>query len=440
MTFEDQNNQLGENFFQRTFGRGWKNKDNPAYLNWQGCEFILKADCNLDCKYCYLNKYGEKLYPSKLSADRKNLINNSRMVLEWMVENEYDPHMELFSGEPLIDDTSYTVLNDVLDILGPSKNKQSIVIPTNYTFLLERGRTEQLEALLEKSVRVGRPIRLSASFDGKYMEQNRPMKGDVPDLRDDAYYDSCFAFNKKWGFGYHPMVYSSDIEKWKENFLWFQKKLEQHKMPWVSIYLLEVRNKEWTNDDLYHYSEFIRFLYLYAWEKCDQNYKTFSDFLFKDKGFNILSSMFTRIGRGIGCSIQGTMFIRLGDLAVVPCHRTMYPEFIYGKLKTDGKKITGLKIDKPELMSAIYSLNASRFPYCATCVIRPLCTQGCLGSQYEELGELFTPIPTVCRMYHVKVRTAIETLKYMGVYNRIKSVCTQEKINALNEVEGLMRT
>jgi hypothetical protein len=57
------------------------------------------------------------------------------------------------------------------------------------------------------------------------MEENRPYKSnlDLPIevIRDDAYYDKCFDFVKNNGGGFHPMIYSKNIEKWKDNFLWF---------------------------------------------------------------------------------------------------------------------------------------------------------------------------------------------------------------------------
>jgi len=61
-----------------------------------------------------------------------------------------------------------------------------------------------------------------------------------------------------------------------------------------------------------------------------------------------------------------------------------------------------------------------------------------LGSQYEETGDLFTPIPTVCRMYHVKVKTMIECFRDLGVYERIRGILSEEKVFALEEFERLM--
>jgi len=35
--------------------------------------------------------------------------------------------------------------------------------------------------------------------------------------------------------------------------------------------------------------------------------------------------------------------VRAGDLSIIPCHRTSYQKFIYGKYKTENNKIIGIE-------------------------------------------------------------------------------------------------
>lgn len=476
--FKDENNKLIESFLERTFYTGWRNPEDKQFENFGSLEFILNYKCNLSCKYCYVTRFGKELYPPEIS-DEKTVLRNLRTLLRWVKENNFYPKIELFSGEPLVQPIAFKALNIIIDELkGDTPRK--IVIPTNYTFLLSDKLTAKVENLIKKGKNNNVELLLSASFDGKYCESNRPFIGNITstsvspariwswelrnnsDPRDDAYYDKAFAFTKKWGFGFHPMVYSEHIEDWKKNFLWFQENFQKVGHPWWYLYLLEVRNAEWSDKQLQDYMEFIKFLWRWSYRKCG-NIKNLINFIFKQKGFNILQSPLSTVGRGLGCSIQGTVFVRLGDLAIVPCHRTIYEPLIYGKFKTEsglrdvkgytrkngttvkdyvqdlGDQITGVEAKNAEFMIGVYSLDSANFPYCESCLINPLCNRGCLGAQYEITGDPFTPIPTVCKMYHAKIRAMIEVFGELRIFDEVLNIVNDDKREALLAVKEMMR-
>ena len=118
----------------------------------------------------------------------------------------------------------------------------------------------------------------------------------------------------------------------------------------------------------------------------------------------------------------------------MPCHRTSYPQFLYGNLKTDGEKVTGLNIRNPELMMGIYSLNGNNLPFCENCLIKPLCQKGCLGAQYETIGDLFTPIPTVCSLQHGKMIGLVRGLIETGLFDKVLNRINEEKCFALEQI------
>ncbi|GAH24385.1 unnamed protein product, partial [marine sediment metagenome] len=192
-----------------------------------------------------------------------------------------------------------------------AENKPAgIIIPTNFTFILDKEVTEKIENLIVRSRKIGISIHLSASIDGKYCEANRPFRAGGINIRDDDYYDKVFAFVKKWGFSFHPMLYSGYIGSWQNNFLWFQEMLKKYDIPWFNIYLLEIRNKEWSKDDILKFEEFIKFLIRWTFlVLCRGSVEEFMHFIFK-RGFNILESPLATTGRGIGCSIQSTLHVR----------------------------------------------------------------------------------------------------------------------------------
>lgn len=437
MTYQQENDRLLSSFLERTFFKTWRNQE-EGYENFRTLELFMNTKCNLKCSYCYLANFGNELYPVEFQGD-KRVLANLEILLDWLLDNKLVPKLELFSGEPFVQNVSLQVLDMILDKFENMENKpEGIIIPTNYTFILDEALTRKIEGFIERSRKIGIPIRLSASIDGKYCEANRSFRSGESDPRDDDYYDKAFAFVKKWGFSFHPMLYSNRIASWANNFLWFQEMLKKHDIPWDNIYLLEVRNKEWGRNSILGFEGFIRFLIRWIFfVLCDGNAREFISFIFK-RGFNILQSPLTTIGRGLGCSIQSTIHVRLGDLAIVPCHRTSYEPFVSGHFVVDDGRITGIRADNPELFIGIISMQSRSQPMCESCLIKYLCSGGCLGSQFETTGDLFSPIPSVCRLEHAKIKAMVTAYKELGVFDLICARVNPEKRYALNMLEEIL--
>lgn len=433
-TFKEENDILINSFLNHTFIKGWS----KGLPNFEKVEIEIGTGCDLKCKYCYYNRYGEKLYPLKIQ-DPKLVYPNLEIFLDWMVKNNYRPEIDFFSGEPFAQELGFKGLELILEKFKPCKNKPPrIIVPSNFTFLLSEEKTKRVEKLLKYSRKIGIPIILSASIDGKYSEGNRPFVSGK-ETRNDKYYDKCFAFNKKWDFGFHPMVYSELIENWKKNFLWFQKNFKKFGIHFFNIYLLEVRNAEWNKKQIKEMINFIDFLVEWSYRvPCERNGDKFADLIFKKRGYNILSNAFSNTGRGIGCSIQATLMVRLGDLTIIPCHRTSYSPYILGKFLVKNGRIIGIESNNPELLIGEISLESNNIPVCETCPIKYVCSKGCLGSQFETTGDLFSPIPSVCLLEHAKIYALIKSLKRLGLYEKIYEQIDERKKSSLNVVEKLI--
>jgi radical SAM protein with 4Fe4S-binding SPASM domain len=429
MNYQDENDILVNDFFYRHFFSHKFKEENH-----QKIEIYYNTICNLSCKYCYLEKYHNKLYPS---YNKNTASKNYRILLDWISENEFEPILEIFSGEPLVqpiilDDIDYT-----LDMVKVNKLKvKGITIPTNSTFILNDKYFKRVKSLIKKGEEVGCRVFLSLSIDGKYCESNRPMKSGN-ELRDDKYYDKLFKFANEITAGFHPMIYSDKIDKWKDNFLWFQEMYKKYNIPWSNLYLLEVRNEEWTVEQINEYGEFLKFLLNWLYEKLEGDKTKFLDALFKHKGFNILTNTLSTVGRGLGCGIQSDISIRMNDLAIVPCHRTSYDFLIIGKFITKKDKIISIKSINPHMLIPTYGLDYKKSPYCETCPINTLCQLGCIGSQLESSGDIFTPIPTVCMLSFKKCFVIYEFLKEYNMLDMVKSKISQDTLRDLNNLEEL---
>jgi len=429
MNFKEENDELGKSFFERMYFDEWKKPAGERSGNRSTLELGSSYECNLECKYCYVERYGDELYPD---VDERTLYENAEKVVDWLIENGMNPDLELFAGEPLVKEVNFKILNMVLDKFEDVEKKpEKIVIPTNFTWIKSGKYMEKVEGLMEKSRKMDMPIRLSASIDGKYCADNRP-----PIKFTEKDYDKIFKFAKEWNMGFHPMIYSEEIENWKDNFLWFQEKFEEYDIPFDNIYLLEVRNREWSKKQINEFGEFLKWLIDWNVEKIGK--KNILDLVFA-RGFNILSHPFSTVGRGVGCSIQSTPMIRLADMGMGPCHRLSYDQFIMAELEEkEGSSDLGLKVHRPELLIGHVAFDNDYQPMCEKCVINKLCTGQCLGAMYEETGDMFSPIPNVCRLEFKKVVSFIEKFKELGVLKDIKVRVTDAKAVQIEKLEELI--
>lgn len=426
----NENDIIFKNLLGRTFFNGWKNPDDERLQNFRRLEITWDYKCNLRCTYCYYHKFGEQLF---VDSDDETKLDNLRMLLQWLKQNDYKPEIEFFSGEPLIKPAVFTALKMIIDFMKEYGGQ--ITIPTNFTWIKNMRILGEVDGLMEYGKRNGVEVLLSASVDGKFEDVNRPGVE-----RDDDYYNKVFNFAWKHQCGFHPMIYSENIEKWKENFLWFQEMLRKNNLPWNNIYLLEIRNEEWNDKQIKEFGKFIEFLVEWTWVKCGRNFERYYDFLIRGKGFNILNSILSTIGRGIGCGYQSMLYVRMGDLTIVPCHRTSYRPYISGGFIVEDKKIIDIYSGNIEYYIAGLSMDADTFPYCETCVIKNMCSHGCLGSQLESTGDPFTPIPSVCKLEFEKVAAMIRVYRKLDINELIMARLMPEKRNTYKYLEGIIKS
>lgn len=268
------------------------------------------------------------------------------------------------------------------------------------------------------------------------MEQNRPYIQDLDielgGIRDDDYYDRVFEYNSKTYGGFHPMVYSKNIKNWKKNFDWFQEMFEKHGIPWWAIYLLQVRNEEWTKEDIKDFGDFIDYLYEFLSKKL--NREDMADFILKD-GFNLLTQPYVSCGRGLTCAIQNQFSIRPSDLMMYPCHRTGYEDFYYGQMIEDEEEVLKFKCKNVEQLVSTYSIHKEALPMCSQCPIAVLCAGPCLGAQYESNKNLYAPIPSVCLLTYELAIRSIKNMKKYNIYGLIINRMDPEKMKAFTYLE-----
>lgn len=443
--FDKENQLVIKNFVDRKYihpvqkeGRAYR----PPII-----ELYITSDCDLKCTYCYLQKQQDKLYPKEF-RDMSTILGNLEKFLDWYDENGIYAQLNIFSGEFLaLGENTFKILDMLYDHASFRENSkiEMISIPSNMSFIQDEKRTAKIEAYFDKFIKIGVKVHISASIDGKILEQdNRPFKL-TQDNRDDVYYERVFKFLKKYNGGCHPMVSSHGIEKWIENYNWFTEMTKKH-LNNQSIMMLEVRDDDWTDEAIMHYLHFLDHVIEKDFrEKHNSDLNHFAKRIIEDHQTSYDNiALNYRDGGGsdrIGCMIQGALYVRLGDLSLVPCHRLSYSGFEYGKFEIKDDKIVDLLPGNIGLMTTIYALKSSSFPGCEKCEIKELCSKGCLGSQYEIHKDPFLPNKSVCKLYKAKFAFLFKKYEAMGVFkamnDHLKQTSVTRAFNQMRKDYGL---
>ena len=390
-------------------------------------ELDILPTCNQQCSYCYLKKHEDELYPKEI-RDITQVLNNLSVLLKYFQsKNAFFPEISLFSGELLSTDFAMQFFNTLLKNLQEYHLTNTIIIPSNMSFLYDKEYELYYSNLIDEFRNINIQLIFSASLDGKFLDSvNRTRMNSLQYTEE--FYNSVFNFCKKYNYGFHPMVSALNIDKWIDNFNWYMEQLQKFGFTNNNhIKFLEVRDDNWDELSIQNLIKFLN--YEIDWHientfSCNIE-KFFIELLNISPTAKIPENIYlTENSQRYTCSIQRTLMIRLGDLSIIPCHRTSYSQFIYGKFVLDDKQqnILSIAAQNPELAISIYNGNPSVTQlYCDNCEYNYFCIKGCLGAQFEAKNNLFIPCDSVCKMLKTKYKFLINKYNSLGFFQWIKS-------------------
>ena len=431
---QTENNNLLKFLLNASFFKGWK--DSSYISNMLGntrrssLELYITSDCNQKCEYCYLQKHGEGLYPKGI-RDPRTILSNLDILLRFATKNWTNlKTMDIFSGEIVGTQLFFDILDKILHYKKQGATYETVVIPSNFSFILSKDTTEKIQSYIDIYHENGIRIALSASVDGLLIdEDSRPLKGE--EKRDEAFYDRLFAFCQKNSYCLHPMISAHSIEKWIDNYKWLIKKCKQYDMDILDrVMTLEVRNDDWTPNKIESYRKFIEFYCEYHFENyfggSPDNFARSTLGLAKE-GYGYANFLLLDAVQIPTCSISYQLTVRLGDLAIAPCHRTSYPEFLYGKFVVKDNEIVDIEAHNPVLATKILFSNQRKSHHgCDTCWNINSCIRGCFGAQYEYGDEIFMPLPSVCNLLKTKTATLVKFYREKGVIASIEKMMNSQ--------------
>lgn len=448
--YDTEQNKLVEKFLTDRY----LNMYNEAYDDTQ-LELIIFSECNYKCDYCYIANHGDKLYPKTENDNTWTILENLSKILDWMVDNEYFvKKLALFSAEFFMHNRWEDVFQRIYDVCTKKKKVcKFISIPTNMSFIRSEYVTSRVEFWIKKFDEIGIGVLLSGSIDGQYCDPiTRESKSALDEYRYD-FYNKVFAFANKYKFGFHPMVSSKNIHRWKMNLEWFismQREYSSDKNCVDHPFLLEVRNDDWNDEALNHYIDFLKFEFKFLLENCyDNNIQWFSAMLLHidipHYNTNRQNTMLSIVPNGrLRCSMQTHMSIRVKYMDIVPCHRLCYDKFNYAKFREKDGKIVGLEAMNIPMMVKLTELNPIySIPKCSQCKLSLFCSNQCLGANYEANGDPFVCCKSVCSLYKRKYETLRELYKEYSVFDNARMAVSNsdgdnEKIKYINAMEELL--
>jgi len=423
--YQKENNELFKSFIDFYHYKTWKKEvrlSDKKITYPTGLELYIKKACNLECKYCYLANFGDELYPTALEKGTL-VLDNLRMLLAYLKEQDLFPHsLDIFAGEFFSYSDYPEMLTEIYNYVSYAHSigiKVATIMPTNATWVMSDLKLEDIYKWKAKFDKVG-GLFFSFSVDGLAVDNVvRPFRNGSQYTED--FYERLFKVARDLGAGFHPMVDHLSISKWKENFEWWLDNVSRidgtgKKEALKRIYLLEVRNPVWTEAELKDFKEFMRYIIFRAFELYDYNLSEFFEEFIKGRLLNITGGVIASHGRGIGCSMQSNLHIRLGDLAIVNCHRTSYDGYNGGYYEIKDGCLTGeIKVENPILYISTKKFNTKNTPACMDCSISQLCGEYCIGANFEINKDFFLPIEKVCQLEYLKVFSIISAYKEIGL-------------------------
>ena len=344
--------------------------------------------------------------------------------------NFHIPELSIFSGDIWTSEFGWKALEIIYNAIKSGLDIEFITMASNCSFVGDPIAVQKMQQFIDKFNAIGCPFQISISVDGKCVDEAGRPRNDKNNKYTDEFYERIGSFARHNNFLFHPMVSAENVKYWIENYEWWRKFLQYYEFDLDDIMTLEVRNGNWTEENIEDYCKFLTLL-LDRWmkDKCHNNPQVFAKYLASSYLLNsenpsvggYMPWLIGRVDTFIGCTVANHLTVRLGDLAICPCHRTAYNEYLYGYFDVKNDKIVGVRAVNPVMAIKVYMNNVlTSSPLCDQCPINNCCLKGCLGSQFEYGRDPFMPLENICKFFKNKAKTIFKYYRDHKIIDYLK--------------------
>lgn len=425
MNFKEQNKDVLKFILNERFFKVWKREEYQNLWNLTNLELFITSTCNQKCQYCYLDQHGNELYPQEFN-NKDLIITNLITILNWSISEHFYIHtLDLFSGEIWQSSFGLEVLDLIYKACLNGLQVAEIMVVSNCSFVMDKYQLGEIQKRINKFNEINTRLCFSISVDGAIVENySRPLKNGTEKQKD--YYDELFCFAKKNNFYFHPMISPQNIKDQIENMKWWISQCQKYDMEYSRVVMcLEVRNNTWTDENIEDFKKLQDFLFNYEFSKFNSPIK-YLMYNLNDEDYSTdkcyMQQLLLNQPNVPNCGSSTNLTIRLGDLAIVPCHRTCYDKYIYGYLKFENNKLIDIDVINPYMAIRVLLFNNNNSLGCSSCLYNDFCAKGCFGAQIEENNDPFVPSSNLCHFFDEKYSHLINLYEKYGIIDICKQI------------------
>ena len=448
--YQKEQDQLLQTILDLRFFNPWKGltkyQDRRSLQPDSHLELYVTSSCDQHCEYCYLQKHKE-LYPAEFNKPEL-ILENLERVCRWILINNFNiPILDLFSGDIWGTQLGWDIFDTLYKYIQQGMQIGYIMIASNCNFVSNSIALQRVQQYINKFKNINCPIVFSVSVDGKVIDDfSRPKNS--KETYTDEFYNTLGAFAHTNNFLFHPMISPYNVHLWIENYKWWKEYLKYYNYKDISaIMTLEVRDANWTEENIKDYCNLLIYMMDdFLQDKCHGDINKFTHAIIGTK----VSDMSTYLTGYIpwamipadsfkGCTVPSYLTIRLGDLAICPCHRQAYKQYLYGYFNVENDNITTIRAVNPTMAIKILMADVQMTtPLCYSCIFKKWCLKGCFGSQLETMHDPFFPINSVCKFFKAKYKTIMNYYKEKGVIKILQDTYKVSDLSADKVIDILL--
>lgn len=338
----------------------------------------------------------------KKEVNNQEIINNFISFLDWYKNNNFLCDIVIDDYYWLNDENfRQKIFNILFMFLKDYKYNLNIFITNPFKNFYKKDFLF-IENQIKKFQNMESNIFFTIQTNGKYIDNYF-----------DEYYELLFNLINKYNFIIKVKIIPEKIEKYKDNYLWLTKKINNLN----NLILYEEETENWKEDKIQKYLSFINFY-------IDNFNGDILKQIFDENNYSFINLSDKKILKEENpygkCKMFQNLNILIENLSINLCKKFHYDDLFIGKFEIKNKKIT--QCIPNNLPTVMIPAHTKRYilPKCECCHFIGLCNGYCHGEAYKVILNPLIPIMESCEM---------RKAKFAFIFYKLKNLLKEEKLN-----------